>query len=478
MPAPGSPSSMGLGYKSAGKKRTKSTSGLGGYLFAKKIERKTSDHAGLSDDAIAEFEASSMMKAEKEQMDPLILHMNGEYYHNIWYRWSIESGSGSTSGKKKKGDPIIVTDKFWGLDFEKNRCDNECADMACEFLASAKYEAHCRHVLQVLEWNNEEKQSQYVKAYDLAVIEAKARRQYIKYLHEATTTKEIMSFKWPTKPCVAPAPMPKMGKDSLAWDSYAIGGVPQLAGSQAVNDQYLDSIIFGIVQIDHNSSSVVHADGLQRSKLISAQYEDDAELAASVLKGRNIGVSIAERAMYPDVPPADSSHGGGLEASLGIRMTKLKKRNKVKETNVKDQSTLEGPQLNVVGQGPSHNEELDGHPVYKWDQEMILRAAFTAMDVEQKGKLILSDFINSLNTEAVVYLLRFTVFGAWVKLRQWHMFETIFEGANDSEDHFSDDGRSVQESLSADDFIVAAELRLGRRVSSPSTSVRSKSTRM
>jgi len=79
---------------------------------------------------------------------------------------------------------------------------------------------------------------------------------------------------------------------------------------------------------------------------------------------------------------------------------------------------------------PQHIEQIEGHMKYKWDQETILRVAFSKMASAASGKqyLLLTDLATKLpHNFGVRHLLKFTVFGAWVKRKQWDQFKKLFQ---------------------------------------------------
>lgn len=372
-----------------------------------KLKRGVSDHDNLNDSAVANFELTLMRVAEEEQVDPNV-------------------------------------DTFWGLDEESRRCAGECANMILEDEFSTTYEAHMRERELISQWDDEDNQRQYDVAYDQAVVEARARKKYIQELHSTKSTREVMMYKWPTRDYVLPAPISKKAaKHALFQESLADINRDMFQPSY---DQNMEEALFGVIEVDNQSSSVVHGESLQRTRSIEAQFEQDAELAARVLRGKSVGTSIAERAMYPNAPPQDPTHGGGLEQSLGVRTTKPAKNQidghgGAENAELHSDMTLDdqahGMSLAFLGQAAAHMDELDGHPTYKWDQEMTLQAMFNHAS-GSSGALSLATFIEKVNDPVIMNLVRFTVLGAWTKLRQWHMFETVFNGIDvESDDELS-----------------------------------------
>lgn len=79
-----------------------------------------------------------------------------------------------------------------------------------------------------------------------------------------------------------------------------------------------------------------------------------------------------------------------------------------------------------------HYSALDGHPTFKWDQEAILRHVFEMFDRRGRGLLNFSQLARGVNDRAIYNHLKFTVLGAWVKLRLWDMFLALFLDQQDS----------------------------------------------
>ncbi len=450
-------------------------------LIPIKFEQGRSAHENMTDEEVAIYELNNMRLAESEQV-------------------------------------VEIVDKFWGLDEEAARCRHECDLMEHESILSTRFELRMRHKERVAEWERDEVKLKYDEAYTNALTEAQARKAYIKGLHRANTTKEVMNYRWPTKEYISPMLHPEIdlveGKSSLAWDSMVSYGRidPEDQRRAMPQDPSLDEAIFGIVQVDLSSVSVINNDGMQKSRIIQGQFEEESDLAASVLKGRNIGATIADRGIYPTVKASDTSHGGGLEASLGLDMTKprslhkkrlvekqlLKKRREdlAYKGPLKDKINIQDSSIHaisVVGENIAHNDDLDGHPVYKWDQEMILRASFSLMVTSKSNNASLSTiirpsggpsgasgnttartavpgyggnvddgingvlhfqkFMKAVTEQQVMDLLKFTVFGAWIKLRQWQAFEALFGLDIDADDELPED----EYTLDLDGWLTAAQ---------------------
>lgn len=76
---------------------------------------------------------------------------------------------------------------------------------------------------------------------------------------------------------------------------------------------------------------------------------------------------------------------------------------------------------------PKHNEAVDGHPDYLWDQESMLLTVFNYLDTGNKGYLVMEDIYPLAHDLYVHSLLKFTVFWCIVKKKRWNYFPSLFE---------------------------------------------------
>ena len=75
---------------------------------------------------------------------------------------------------------------------------------------------------------------------------------------------------------------------------------------------------------------------------------------------------------------------------------------------------------------------LDGHPQYKWDQEVVLKLVFRKLDARRQGFLGIEDLTLLAQNTHLQELLRYTVFGFWVKKRMWKKFVNISDASDSS----------------------------------------------
>ena len=73
---------------------------------------------------------------------------------------------------------------------------------------------------------------------------------------------------------------------------------------------------------------------------------------------------------------------------------------------------------------------LEGHPIYKWDQEKVFKHIFGLIDKKNLGFIDFKPFSKALSDKTIQRHLRFTIMGSWIKLKSWDMFQAIFNVQN------------------------------------------------
>jgi hypothetical protein len=81
---------------------------------------------------------------------------------------------------------------------------------------------------------------------------------------------------------------------------------------------------------------------------------------------------------------------------------------------------------------PVYNDALEGHQLYKWDQEMMIQLTFNMLDKGNKGFLSKED-ISIISYDTTVHdLLKYTVFWSTIKRREWNIFEELFASTTET----------------------------------------------
>lgn len=89
-----------------------------------------------------------------------------------------------------------------------------------------------------------------------------------------------------------------------------------------------------------------------------------------------------------------------------------------------DEASSRGTEL---GRTKQHIEELDGHPLYGWEQILMLQVVFDLLDSERKGSITLSQLLKVTTHPEARSIVRFTLFGTYIKLRQEALFSFMFK---------------------------------------------------
>jgi hypothetical protein len=76
-----------------------------------------------------------------------------------------------------------------------------------------------------------------------------------------------------------------------------------------------------------------------------------------------------------------------------------------------------------------YNDDLEGHRLYKWDQEVMIQTAFNLLDKGNKGYLLKEDLLPISCDLQIHDLLKYTVFWSVIKKREWFIFDKLFEQA-------------------------------------------------
>lgn len=77
-------------------------------------------------------------------------------------------------------------------------------------------------------------------------------------------------------------------------------------------------------------------------------------------------------------------------------------------------------------------DAIDGHPLYGWDQEAILKHIFGMLDKKTSNKTNSNGMLNyaqlsRIMSDRMIHRhLKFTIVGAWVKLKSVEMFKALF----------------------------------------------------
>ncbi len=169
----------------------------------------------------------------------------------------------------------------------------------------------------------------------------------------------------------------------------------------------------------------IHLDGLQQSRAIidKASYS-----FKQTLRRLNTNSNDVEDATQPF-------------KTAPVKEEKDTSRGKINSFLEKTVKSLESESIGGTGQSTAaiwesiqqqqsaHDGAVDGHAEFKWDQEEMLLAVFNMLDGGSKGYLVLEDVLHIASSKEVHDILKYTVFWAVVKRKNWAFFEKMFEKA-------------------------------------------------
>jgi hypothetical protein len=180
-----------------------------------------------------------------------------------------------------------LIDNFWGLDKEAKDSKKESFLMYQEDILSCHNEAVWKKEKLFEMWGNEEKRKAEEDELISAVREDKARYEYMKMLHSTMTSGDIIRFQWPTRDSI--------NNDGEVNISNALNSPEDLNKGEGS--------ILGFDLHEVPMTSIVHLEGLQKSRMISIgsnKYAIDpqktfsiAELTLTSLFAKQTSKSIA-----------------------------------------------------------------------------------------------------------------------------------------------------------------------------------------
>lgn len=360
------------------------------------------------------------------------------------------------------------TDRFWGKDKESRDCDRERANMEEEDKRSWETEAHYALLQDRARWEAEEKRLGMARAYDAALEEMAERKRYLQTVFSTRSSEAVMMYKWKTRDTSLLLSSPHQSSDSLVDEEKRGESIDYEEEMDMLRQQqYYDAVVGGGICVNrsnHNfgapewSSSIaagsanmsltlpdddaqvrlsVHLDGMQQIRAISngggrtgiAQRDGNKQFTMGKSLRNRASEDVVDLAMSTSVAVSDGASANNAD----VKKSKLLKN--VSSSTSTNLSFLKSQEEKMkidrklkAALNPQHVEATEGHIKYKWDQETILRVAFAKMSsASGKQHLFLSDLASKLpHNYGIQNLLKFTVFGAWIKKKQWHEFQNLF----------------------------------------------------
>ena len=357
-----------------------------------------------------------------------------------------------------------LVDRFWGKDKEDKDRMNETALFETEERHSKAYDNYCKTYGLWQHWEMTYKEIKMRTAYGAAVREQQERQAYLSSILQSKTSDEVMAYKWRTKPHVVA---------SDHQSNYNAIGVIRTTTNAATNaapnaynmnnslSESSTTSTFILPEPFDGLRTSVHLDGMQQALALITNPTTPGQLGPTVRS--RTATEVIEKTM------AEQRMNGGSAPSRSTALGRGASGASKSIMNASRLHTVDGKEIKLTNAPTvSHVEELDGHPVFKWDQYTILRAAYNKISVVDGAVVTVTTLIATIaNNKAVVDLLRFTVYGPWVKRRSWTEFLSKFgkSVSNQEASHTMSDYNAHATITLADWLDTARELCIEKRVS-------------
>jgi hypothetical protein len=346
-----------------------------------------SAHDGKSPYEIQQFEVKGMMAAEREQ----------------------------TSQK----------DTFWGFDREAMNCGRDRKEMIAEDRRSKKHELYMKHIQKLADWRREEVEDQVTRAKRAQKENEEKQARYMQLFMSAESTTSIKNYSWRNEE------LPEESQSSNQEFLEAFYGPSEDFGEEEEVDLFhLDDQ--GGIQ-SPGKHSTIHLNGKLQTRIVAPKIKE------------------------PTISPKKSSAGSIADSVYLQPGTWLKRDHRTAATRQEGGNgkelllarTQKIRNLPHLLSEPKYTNDFEGHPVYKWDQYRALRAAFTVLDRHGDGSISRAALTAIEMDYRIHAILRYTVFGAWIKKKQWTEFYKAFDklcGGNNSKKLASSGDSSEQSS--------------------------------
>ena len=338
------------------------------------------------------------------------------------------------------------SDSFWGIDLENQNMVMNLDAMQKEDGLSTDYELFRKTQLVHQQWEAEHQELSRNRAVEDAMVDLSARRAYINALFDAQSSEEIFHYKW---------------NSSESENVYHRHSNMHLRDpSLVIHDQNTA-----------NSNSLFHLEGLQQARALDNQNFGGPGGNSSTSKIQTLGPLIRGRAITPGLANGMmSSQLDGKETQSNIepkeQSQSVEKIQHTQSGSVEDKQgsflgffdekssveMLEGegsfsnitkkkPVKKEITQSEKRNSQsFNGHPYFKWDQELILREVFDLLDTKHAGVLYPNDISKIASSVELQYLLSFTVYAAWIKKKKW---KTLLLALYGSEEVYQSNSQAI-----------------------------------
>ncbi len=306
--------------------------------------------------------------------------------------------------------------------------------MTEEFNKSLDFENYCKKLLLESKWEESYAEQEKRNEYERVLRELNERKTYLKTLFTTSKTMDVMHYRWKSNDSIFikknKSKVEELNENQLGEKSY-VSNIDYELNSAA--KPFYSTIIENEEMISlqlpepyaHPKLSV-HTDGLQQARALSNDVNKNSseQVLGKTLRGRTSS-SILEGG---NAAPGKTNRNIDLNGSLLVS---------------KHTSGIVNDVLKMLGDKPppaakGHISACDGHVSYKWDQDLMLKLAFSRLvsvsNVKETPDVQLPlapAIINIAKDLEIQDLLRYTMFSSWVKKKQWNMFElTAFADSN------------------------------------------------
>lgn len=296
-------------------------------------------------------------------------------------------------------------DRFWGYDGEKDNRYKEMSSMGIEEKRSRAHDA-LRIAIEIQStWEQEIKEEQYSESFVKALEQVQERRKYLKTVFSTDTSQQIIDYQWSTRLKIRPSSDVSTSSESSAFKKVkSINNLMPKPPARSIAPP-IDSLTGLQTSVNKSSSS----SSLQRKVV------DMDQSSPTPIRSQNMPAAGEQQ--------KSSLYGGS--GSLALLMRQHQDGPLDLTGNSEDSATTTS----------KHVDSLEGHPDFKWDQEVLLKKSFqelcqSAMEgtpVTSSSHTLILDDINQLgelisSNYNVRKMLRYTVFGSWIKRKEWSKF--------------------------------------------------------
>lgn len=303
------------------------------------------------------------------------------------------------------------TDRFWGQDKDFKDREHERSLMLTEDAASFANEKWFETVALHKKWDEEYQRNLWFENRSQAKYKEIERREYLKFVNSSLSSDEVINFVWKGSSRASGTSLHDGGS------ALNVVGGPQQGGLvfsdiSAIGKEVSLSLPSAVGAL-HMS---VHLDGLQQSKAII----DGASVAFKKTL-RRINTQSAE--------DGDASQPFKTN-TLAAEIIRNKKKQQQQSGELVGSAAVPGIAEEALEPAkPLPCPAVEGHPLHKWDQDLMLHLAFMALDKGGKGFLTPEEVAAVSFDSKAHALLSFTVFWANIKKRNWGFFQNMAAAA-------------------------------------------------